>query len=102
VNAAVEDATFRIIQESLNNVVKHSRAPRAQVELRFDPEMLTLCTSDSGVGFDLSARAGAHTMGLASMRERAESVGGRLTIESKPGAGTRVQAELPVHDADER
>ena len=60
-NAAVEDAAFRIIQESLNNVVKHANAPRAQVDLRFAPDLLELRTSDSGVGFEpAGARGGAH------------------------------------------
>jgi signal transduction histidine kinase len=98
--AAVEDAAFRIIQESLNNVLKHARAPRVQVELRFETHMLHVCTSDNGVGFDPHARRRAHTMGMSSMRERADSVGGRLTIESAAGSGTRVAAELPLDDAD--
>jgi signal transduction histidine kinase len=98
--APVEDAAFRIVQESLNNVVKHANAPRAQVELQFGPNVLRLCTADNGVGFDPGAPARAHTMGMASMRERAESVGGRLSVESAPGKGTRVSAELPVDDAE--
>ncbi|HET6318358.1 MAG TPA: GAF domain-containing sensor histidine kinase, partial [Chloroflexota bacterium] len=98
--ALVEDAAFRIVQESLNNVVKHSNAPRAQVELQFESNVLRLCTADNGVGFDPGARRPAHTMGMASMRERAESVGGRLIVESTPGSGTRVSAELPISDAE--
>src|SRR6187549_3939525 len=93
-NAAVEDAAFRIIQESLNNVVKHANAARARVDLSFGPDILGLSTSDSGIGFDPAARARVNTMGMTSMRERAESVGGRLFVESSPGAGTRVRAEL--------
>jgi signal transduction histidine kinase len=96
--AQVEDAAFRIVQESLNNVVKHAMAPRAQVELHFEPHALKLSTADNGVGFDPHARRRAHTMGMASMRERAESVGGRLSVDSEPGSGTRVSAELPVND----
>ncbi len=98
--AAIEDAAFRIIQESLNNVVKHANAPRAHVELQFGTDLLRVCTSDSGVGFNPAARTRAHAMGMASMRERAESVGGRLFVESAPGQGTRVSAELPLHDAE--
>jgi signal transduction histidine kinase len=97
--APVEDAAFRILQESINNVVKHSSAARAQIELRFEPNVLRLSAVDSGIGFDPQARRRAHTMGLSSMRERAESVGGRLSIESSPGQGTRVSADLPIHDA---
>src|SRR6266545_2142171 len=90
--AQIEDAAFRIVQESLNNVVKHANAPRAQVELGFELDVLRISTSDNGIGFDPHARRRAHTMGLASMRERAESVGGHLTIDSTPGGGTRVAA----------
>jgi len=98
--AQIEDAAFRIVQESLNNVVKHANAPRAQVELGFELDVLRISTSDNGIGFDPHARRRAHTMGLASMRERAESVGGHLTIDSTPGGGTRVAAELPLGDGD--
>jgi signal transduction histidine kinase len=98
--AAIEDAAFRIIQESLNNVVKHAQAPRAQVDLDFGTEELRLVTTDNGKGFDTSVRPRAHAMGMSSMRERAESVSGRLTVESAVGSGTRVLAQLPLNDAD--
>jgi signal transduction histidine kinase len=96
----VEDAAFRIVQESLNNVVKHANAPRAHVDLDFGPDRLRVSTADTGVGFDPSIRARAHTMGIASMRERAESVAGHLFVESAPGMGTRISAELPLQDAN--
>jgi signal transduction histidine kinase len=98
--AAIEDAAFRIIQESLNNVVKHAQAPRAQVDLDFGTEELRLVTTDNGKGFDTSVRPRANAMGMSSMRERAESVSGRLTVESAVGSGTRVLAQLPLNDAD--
>jgi signal transduction histidine kinase len=98
--AGVEEAAFRIVQESLNNVVKHANAPRAQVALHFEPRLLKLSTADNGVGFDPNARPRAHTMGMASMRERAESVGGYMSVESAPARGTRVSADLPIDDAE--
>jgi signal transduction histidine kinase len=98
--AGVEEAAFRIVQESLNNVVKHANAPRAQVALHFEPRLLKLSTADNGVGFDPNARPRAHTMGMASMRERAESVGGDISVESAPARGTRVSADLPIDDAE--
>jgi signal transduction histidine kinase/putative methionine-R-sulfoxide reductase with GAF domain len=98
--AQVEDAAFRIVQESLNNVVKHANAPRAHVELEFGSSALRLVTSDNGVGFDPSAQQGPRTLGMSSMHERAESVGGRLQVDSSPGNGTQVSAELPFDDAD--
>jgi signal transduction histidine kinase len=97
--SAVEDAAFGIIQESLNNVVKHAQAAHATVHLQFEPHALILTTADNGVGFDPAKPTAAPTLGMSSMRERAENVRGRLTVESSPGAGTRVTAELPVDDA---
>ncbi len=95
----VEDATFRIIQEALNNVNKHSRSERAKVELDFGEGCLRLSVIDTGVGFDASARRRDGKLGMTSMRERAESAGGCLTVVSAPGQGTTVRAEFPVPDA---
>jgi signal transduction histidine kinase len=97
---AIEEAAFRIIQESLNNVVKHAQAARVQVELDFGPSVLRVVTRDNGVGFDPGVAPRADALGMASMRERAEAVGGRFSVETAPGRGTRVLAELPVHDVD--
>jgi signal transduction histidine kinase len=94
--APVEDAAFRIIQESLNNVVKHAGKARTQVQLHFGADALRLATIDDGMGFDPGAARGTPTLGMTSMLERAEAIGGWLVIESEPGAGTRVKAELPV------
>ncbi|MBV9171301.1 MAG: GAF domain-containing sensor histidine kinase [Chloroflexi bacterium] len=98
--APVEDAAFRIVQESLNNVFKHANAQRIGVELRFEADMLRVCTHDDGVGFEPSSLPRRDTLGMSSMRERAESVGGRLSVQSAPGQGARISAELPVQDAD--
>jgi signal transduction histidine kinase len=94
--AGVEDAAFGIVQESLNNVVKHASAARTQLQLRFEPNALFLTTLDNGVGFDATVPTGRATLGMASMRERAEGVGGHLTVESSLGLGTRVFAEFPL------
>ena len=96
----VEEATFRIVQEALNNVVKHSSADRATVTLEFLPESLHVSVSDDGVGFDPEAPQRGGTFGMSSMRERAEAVGARLTISSAPGNGTRVALDisLPADD----
>ncbi|MDQ3811406.1 MAG: GAF domain-containing sensor histidine kinase, partial [Chloroflexota bacterium] len=93
--AGVEDAAFRIMQESLNNVEKHSAARRAEVELDFGPRMLRVSTSDDGVGFDAADGPSALAMGMTGMRERVASLDGHLSIDSTPGGGTRVTAELP-------
>jgi signal transduction histidine kinase len=98
--APIEDAAFGIIQESLNNVVKHANAPRAQVRLQFDVDHLRVSTNDDGVGFDTTVPRPDNTLGMSSMRERAEAVGGRLVVESAPGVGTRIVATLPIDHAD--
>jgi signal transduction histidine kinase len=98
--APIEDAAFGIIQESLNNVVKHANAPRSQVRLQFDTDSLRVSTNDDGVGFDSTAPHPHNTLGMSSMRERAEGVGGRLIVESAPGLGTRIVATLPIQHAD--
>lgn len=89
---------FRVAQEALNNVVKHAGVASAQVDLRFSPEQVALTVADQGQGFDPSAAAGSG-VGLQSMRERVESLGGRLTVVSQPGQGTRIQAVVPLNSS---
>ncbi len=90
-----EEAAYRIVREALHNIVKHARASAVRVRLDFQPDRLCLEVRDNGQGFDVAAVAG-RGMGLTSMRERAEQLGGSLTIESGPGRGTAIRAELPV------
>ncbi len=93
-----EAVVFRLLQESLNNVAKHAHAREVQVSLT-GGERATLEVRDDGAGFDPAEASGrvssAGGLGLTQMRERVESRGGRYQVESKPGAGTRVLAELP-------
>jgi signal transduction histidine kinase len=96
VAAPIEDASFRIIQESLNNVIKHACADSARVELDFDQTCLRVAVIDTGVGFDVAAARQTGKLGMTSMRERAESAGGKLTVESAPSQGTRVCVEFPL------
>ncbi len=96
VSPDVEEAAFRIVQESLNNVIKHARATRVTVTASFEDTALRIWTEDDGVGFNPAGRPKLRTMGMTSMRERAEAVGGRIHVDSAPGRGTRVLAELPV------
>jgi signal transduction histidine kinase len=95
----VEEAAYRIAREALHNVVKHARAANAWVRLDFATDRLLLAVRDDGQGFDPLARIG-RGLGLTSMRERAEELGGPLTLESEPGIGSTVRAEIPV-PADE-
>lgn len=94
----VETATYRIVQESLNNVAEHAQARNVHVLVEFRPERLHLVLSDDGVGFDPQSERVilANRMGLIGMRERAESIGGRLNAQSKPGRGTRISLKVPL------
>lgn len=90
----LEIALFRIAQEALNNVAKHARASRVDLELRHSPRGLELSVVDDGVGFDpahLASRAGR---GMSTMRERAESIGAQFELRTTPGVGTRVSARI--------
>ena len=94
----VELQLLRIVQEALTNVRKHSGARRARVELRRADGRLRVVVEDDGAGFDPEAgRAGdAPRFGLAIMRERAVSIGGRIAFHSAPGRGTHVHVDVPL------
>ena len=95
--AAVEVAAYRIVQEALTNVARHAQATACQVKLEVahhgDGTMLRLTIVDDGVGLPSMRQAG---VGLISMRERAEELGGGCVIESLPERGTTVGALLPI------
>jgi signal transduction histidine kinase len=91
----VETALYRIVQESLTNVVKHARARRVSVVLARKPDSVSVIVEDDGVGFE-PGRTSDDGLGLLGMRERVALLGGRLTIESRPGAGTTFVAEVPL------
>lgn len=86
---------YRIVQESLRNVVKHSSAQEAEVELTGDSGQIDLRISDSGAGFDLEAARARTGLGLISMRERLRLLGGQLCIESHAGRGTKIHVRIP-------
>ncbi len=87
---------FRVAQEALSNVVRHSRARSAAVALRPLDGGLLLGVRDDGVGFDPKVRGAGRSLGLASMRERVQLVNGTLDVESAPGEGTAVVAWVPL------
>ena len=91
---------FRIIQEALNNIGKHSQADQIRLSLAQKDHNLHLGIRDNGVGFDLktalSLDGSSRGLGLAGMKERATLSGGALTIHSQPGKGTRIQAAWPL------
>jgi signal transduction histidine kinase len=86
---------FRIAQEALQNALKYSKAHEVSVHLSGGPEGITLAISDDGVGFDVAAVWG-QGLGLISMAERLEAIGGTLKIHSAPGAGTRLDIKVPL------
>jgi len=95
----VETAAYRIIQEALTNVARHAQVREASVRVWADSKTLSLQVVDQGIGFDPEVALAAETTGgLLGMRERAVLLGGELTLESAPGAGTRVRAEWPLGD----
>ena len=99
----VETAAYRIVQEVLTNVARHASVDQVTIRLWTDQDTLGVQIEDRGTGFDPEAAlAAGTTTGLAGMRERAVLLGGQLTVESAPGAGTRVTVELPLPVAQQR
>ena len=90
---------YRVAHEALTNVARHAAAERVDVTIRQDPNGISLLIVDDGKSFDVEramhTRRGRH-LGLLGMRERVEMVGGRLSIESAPGKGTTIRAEIPM------
>jgi ligand-binding sensor domain-containing protein/signal transduction histidine kinase len=98
INPVAERNLLRIIQEALTNAVRHAGSCSVEVELRYAPDLLALRVRDDGKGFEPSVAGGADTghFGLIGMRERAERIGGHLTLDSKPGSGTELRVEVPI------
>ena len=92
--AEIETACFRIVQEALNNVVRHAGARNVEVTLTARDDALEVTVRDDGVGFEVEGRRTG--LGLVGMGERAEVAGARLDIESAPGTGTTVRARFPL------
>jgi signal transduction histidine kinase len=87
--------TFRIFQEILTNVARHSQATRLEVELRAEGDRLLLAVADNGVGIAAGQTNGRRSLGLLGMQERALRLGGEVSISGAPGKGTRVMLTLP-------
>ena len=89
-------SAFRILQESLTNVARHSAATHVSIRLAQSPAMLLLEVIDDGVGIQPARLEGTHSLGLVGMRERALACGGRVDIISNPGHGTMVSLRVPL------
>jgi PAS domain S-box-containing protein len=97
--ALLETAVYRLVQEALNNVSKHSMAQRAELIARDVGSQIEIEISDDGVGFEPNlVREG---FGLVGMRERAALLGGTLRIDSTPGSGTKIRAEIPLSSSED-
>jgi signal transduction histidine kinase len=83
------------VQEALTNVVRHAQAGSVGILLERVIENVKLFIEDDGIGFDPDLSENSHRLGLVGMRERAEMLGGTLTVESSPGIGTSIIVEVP-------
>jgi PAS domain S-box-containing protein len=109
-SSELETACFRIVQEGVTNIVRHARATRISVRLERVVSDLLLLITDDGAGFDarmLRSGSGTATLGLRGMEERAQAVGGTITIDSAPALGTEICARFPIkgekrRDADSK
>jgi signal transduction histidine kinase len=92
---------YRFVQEALNNAMKHAKASTIRVALVCDESRISVTVEDDGVGFDVadSIRANGRGVGLVSMRERLEMVGGEMELTSAPGSGTRMVASYDIKQA---
>jgi two-component system, NarL family, sensor kinase len=93
-DAQKELICFRMVQESLNNILKHARAQNIKVSLRYQPQQLRIVITDDGVGFDTAAASGG--IGLSNLQNRARMIGAVYHLQSEPGKGTVITIELPL------
>lgn len=103
---AAKITTFRIIQEALNNVIRHADARNARIALDFADKGVRVSIRDDGSGFDLerlrrTQSSGRPPLGLAGMQERAALLGGAVTVQSEPGQGTLIEAFVPYREEGE-
>ena len=98
---SMDDATttgvYRIIQEALTNIARHSGATRAEVALQLNGDELSVEISDNGKGIDQAMIVHPESLGILSMQERARILGGKIVFTSNPGNGTRVVLNAPIH-----
>jgi signal transduction histidine kinase len=97
----IEITLFRIAQEALTNVAKHAQAARAQIELDHSNSHCVMTVTDDGIGIDdrrpMDSRQRSG-LGMVTMRERTQAVGGHFHVRAKPGGGTQIAIEVPVYD----
>ena len=91
----VEDHLFRILQEAISNTLRHAKASKLEISLRFYDRLATLKILDDGIGFDMDQRS-VGSYGLGTMQERVDEIGGKLKIISQRDVGTQIEIRIPV------
>lgn len=101
---AMKITVFRITQESLNNIIKHSQATHVNIHVHYQEKQVRIGVFDNGIGFDRDQvqqrRTSRPSLGLAGMEERAALLGGTVTVRSQPGYGTEVEVIIPYHHSE--
>ena len=97
VEEKIEITLYRIVQELLNNILKHARATEIIIQMSLHDGYLTLIVEDNGIGFDIEEAKAKGGLGMQSLASRVKYIDGRLDIEATPGIGTTVTIEIPVH-----
>jgi signal transduction histidine kinase len=92
----VETALYRIVQEALNNAVKHAAARSVRIGLQCTPQMVACSVRDDGRGFDATHWPQAQGLGLTGIRERISALGGSMRLTTAPSKGTTIQADIPL------
>ncbi len=96
--AHVELSLFRLMQEALINIVRHSKANKVTLNIKHDNRNIMMSIFDNGIGFDLETNKKGNTYGLIGMKERVSILNGELKIESGPGFGTLITVEIPLNN----
>jgi len=100
-NTNSELLIFRIIQESINNIIKYAKAENIKISIHYSEENMKISITDDGIGFDpdtiIANKKIGEMAGLKNMRQRAESLNGKLTIDSTPGKGTLLNIIIPIN-----
>ena len=94
-NSNLKIICFRIIQESLNNIIKHSKAEKAYIYIKITTDYIDMIVQDNGVGFDTTKINSANSFGLSSLKERVALVNGNVNIDSKFSKGTAINVKIP-------
>ena len=94
-NSNLKIICFRIIQESLNNIIKHSKAEKAYVYVKISSDYIDMIVQDNGVGFDTKKINSVNSFGLSSLKERVALVNGNVNIDSKFSKGTAINVKIP-------